>query len=105
MPAAITSAPMPSPGIAAMRWVRTAILSLSTRRPHAGCNRRMYRSVRPKSLQRRGCDPVGDGVQRSIAVGIVLVRGIDRELGVGGRAGTGDGAAAIELGIAAEHGC
>ena len=65
-------------------------------------DRRAVRSGRG-SLQRRGRDPVGHRAQRVFAAPVLLVRLEHRKLGVGRRAGADDGAAAADLGRAAER--
>jgi hypothetical protein len=53
------------------------------------------------SLQRGGCDPVGDRAQHRAAAAALRVCLEHGELSVGGRAGADDGTAAVDLGGAA----
>ena len=55
------------------------------------------------SLQRGGCDPVGDRTQRGAAAAVLHVRLEHGKLSVGGRAGADDGTAPVDLGGAAER--
>jgi hypothetical protein len=53
------------------------------------------------SLQRGGCDPVGDRAQHRAAAAALRVCLEHGELSVGGRTGADDGTAAVDLGGAA----